>query len=521
MRFARIDKWGGWIKCLFIASVCCQASFAKAQDLSCPASPSSAAGRDFSGQNLRWSNFAYSDLTNAKFVGATLTGAVFIGADLTGADFSNATIANSNNATLPTDFSFANLNSACFIGAKFKGPTYFTHATLTRADFSNTDISANAFFGESLQFNAGESPRPAFRNATMDCEFVDDWKDLDLSGAHISACKALLAGQDFSDAEMAGVDLTGFDLTGTQWRKANLSGANFFKATLTNTDFSESQLYGAKLNNANLEGANLSGAFLTNNTSEGINTAANLAGAYLKDVDFSKAQLSGANLTNASFYSNDDCKPCATASGATLNNTQFGGAYLRNVVFSGQTMIQGVQFGNAVLIGADFTGATLSTDPGVGTESGFTAAFLQGAKLGKAHMTGTSLQGAFVDFRDGGNAIYLDLDGNHTNFPGWKTPGQKVCVWAVYGPTTVPTKNATLTCPDGSAAKDNSPPGCGATVADNTHWKSGIDIASANPPASYLRDATYTKAAEPICCPPSEEWSGQGTCIKSPTGMTP
>ena len=187
-----------------------------------------------------------------------------------------------------------------------------------------------------------------------------------------------------------------------------------------------------------------------------------------------------------------------------MNNTQFAGAYLYGVDFT-HAKIQGVQFGNAVLIGANFDQAELSADTNIGTNSGFTSAFLQGTNLGTATLVGTSLQGAFVDFTDGGNDMYLQLDGTHTVFPGWKTPGQQVCVFVFYGTaTTVPTMGTTLTCPDGSTAAPN---GCGPMEGANLRWKSPVDIAQASPPASYVNPATYTRAAiHPICGPPSADW---------------
>jgi uncharacterized protein YjbI with pentapeptide repeats len=493
---------------------------AYAQAPTCPKSPSAAPVQDFRGKNLTFANFSHQDLTNTDFTGATLTGAVFIHANLKGANFSNATIADSKNTLLPTDFSFADLTGACFIGAKFKGPTYFTYATLTSADFSETDIGSNAIFGQSpLHFDPDQSPRPAFRHATMDCEFIDDWKDLDLDRADIRACATQLAGLDLSGSNMAFVDFSRLDLTGVHLHKADLSGATFTKATLKKADLSEALLYGATLSSANLEGATLRGSHLTNHPEDKIYTAANLAGAYLKDVNLSQALLSGADFSNASFYGstpvgqgtctiNSDgfTNRCASAAGATLNNTQFAGAYLYGVDFT-NTTIQGVQFANAVLIGSNFTGAALSPDPKVGTDAGFNAAFLQGAALESATLSKTSLDSAFVDFHAGGNDMYLHLDGTHTTFPGWKKPGEKVCVLAYYvSPTTVPTDNTTLTCPDGSAARINTPPGCGPTKRENGHWKSGVIPSDASPPASYVMDATYTKAAAAICKPLDPNW---------------
>ena len=323
-----------------------------------------------------------------------------------------------------------------------------------------------------------------------------------------------------SSRSCVGCQLVGVDLSG-----ADLSRVDLSNASLKRVNFSSAQLYGATLNWANLEGANLSGAFLTNNPCPppsnlpppcqhpDIKEAASLGGAHLKNVNLSGALLSGAKLTNANFYGSvavgqKTCdidaqgftRACASASGATMNNTVFASAYLYGVDFTNAT-IQGVQFGNAVLIGANFEGAKVSTDPLVGTNSGFTSAFLQGANLAKAQLVGASFQGAFVDFTAGGNDMYLQLDANHTAFSGWKTPGA-VCVFVFYDqPTTVPTMNTTLTCPDGPPA---GPLGCGPP--GGPRWKSPVDIAGANPRASYVNDATYTAKAAPICGPPSADW---------------
>lgn len=258
------------------------------------------------------------------------------------------------------------------------------------------------------------------------------------------------------------------------------------------------------------------GQFQYNPSPGGVVQAASLVGAHLKNVNLSNAQLSGANLTDANFYGSapvgqgacDTSKGftngCASAAGATMNNTQFAGAYLYGVDLT-NTTIQGVQFAGAVLIGANFAGAKISTDPAVGTESGFSGAFLQGANLAAANLSGTSLLNAFVDFNTNGNDMYLQLDGTHTTFVGWQTPGAKVCVFAFYvNPTTVPTTNTTLTCPDGSPAGSG---GCGPAAATNTRWRSLVEIDQTNPPASYLQNSTYTKAGEtPICSPFNTNW---------------
>ena len=147
----------------------------------------------------------------------------------------------------------------------------------------------------------------------------------------------------------------------------------------------------------------------------------------------------------------------------------------------------------------------MSVDTSVGTNSGFSGAFLQGTNLAAAtFLAGISLSGAFVDFSPQANTIYLKLGGQHTVFAGyWNTPGQIVCAEMQYdGPPNpqqplVPTKNSTIICPDGNSY----PNGCGPASTDgsNAHWRSLVDITQV---ASYQFDSTYTNAppnGEAIC----------------------
>jgi hypothetical protein len=123
---------------------------------------------------------------------------------------------------------------------------------------------------------------------------------------------------------------------------------------------------------------------------------------------------------------------CASAASATMNSTNFSGAYLYGVDFKEAT-IQGVNFTNAVLVGASFAGATLLRDPISGTTR-FTAAFLQGAKLAEATtIDQVSFVDAFLDFTTGGNQLTLLLGGSNTDFHGWKARGSQVCLSVSYG----------------------------------------------------------------------------------------
>ena len=344
----------------------------------------------------------------------------------------------------------------------------------------------------------------------VDLSGTDAESGVDLKGANLSG--ATLTGTNLAFASLEGAildDVTGPDI--------NLSSAFLTSASLRGAKLHQGKLYGATLIEADLEGADLEGAFLSDCTAAGcspsVASGASLNNAHLKNVNLAAADVSAADFTNASFYSSalvgsGKCTfsdgNCATAAGATMNNTQFGFAYLAGVDFTG-AQVQGVQFGGAVLIGANFGGAKLSVDPSVGTNSGFASAFLQGAQLGNATLEGTSLANAFLDFNAAGNDMFLHLSADFAGFPNWHAPGQKICAFVIYAaPTTVPTGNSTLTCPNATPAGAN---GCGPAFGSNPNWNSTFALgANSTPPASYVLDATYTNAAPAICTPLDAEW---------------
>lgn len=489
------------------------------------------AGHDFrGGGTLLTPNLARQNLRGANFSGVTLVGAAFICAD-----FTNATFQAQLGQVSQTDFSFANLSGAKFTRATFDAPTYFTYATLTSADFSHTDISTtNAIFGdEPLVFDAAATPRLTFANATMSCEFIDQWRDLDLSGAVLGGCIAQLAGRNFSGAVMAGVDLTGARLDGAQLTGADLSGAVLDRASLQCgpasdgsgarcVDLYNARMLGTSLNNANLSGASLYGAFLSN--SDGGN-AASMIQAHLKNVNLSAAQLSGVDFTRANFYGNTSAntaagctttgpnysgftRGCATAHNATMVTTKFAEAYLYGVDFT-TAKIASVSFDQAVVIGANFAGATIGTFSLAAGRTAFTRAHLEGTNLDKAAALDADLSDAFVDFRAGGNITFVLLDGgNHNTFacsdpPTCKPPtGQDVCVWVNYPVTTVPDSNANLKCPDGTSSGADV---CGAASSAGNHWKGSLDATkppSGVPPAWYQNPPSFgstTSGAPPRC----------------------
>lgn len=503
------------------------------------------------GQTLTTPNFSHANLANASFAGATLIGPVFIHADLTGADFSGATFVSAPGNPMQTpDFTFANLTNAKFVGAKFDAPTYFTRATLTCADFSKTNLTNNnAVFGEEQdppRYNERAGCRIKFQGTTMNCELIDEWALFDLTNADISACLGELAGRNFAQAMMSGVNFASAILDGTTFTKAELKRAIFDNASLQCgatragtsqcVDFSGALLQGALFNNANLTGASLFKAFLSNNTNGNVTDAASLQQAHLKNVNLAGAQLSGVSFEFANFYGSNPANPlgctttgdaatppaphagftvnCASAADANMTGTKFVDAYLYGVDFRNASLA-GVNFTQAILTGANFSGTTIGTDNNTGAITTFDRAYLQGTNLDQATLAQADLTDAFVDFRTGGNDIYIALDGtDHNQFacsdPSTCKPatGQDVCVFVKYPTTTVPIGNTTITCPHGLPA---GPSGCGVAdpAAGNVRWNSRLTIGTppdpGPPPGWYSSDATFAPKA-----PSSEVCNGRG-----------
>jgi uncharacterized protein YjbI with pentapeptide repeats len=491
------------------------------------------------GQTLTTPNFSHQDLTGADFTGATLIGAVFIRANLTAAKFDNAKFQFVPGFPTQTpDFSFANLTRASFKGAQFESLTYLTYATLTCADFSRTNINnGNAIFGEgplisdpSATCADGKASRTKFQSTIMSCEFINDWKAFDLTGAVVTACVKQLSARDFSGAILSGVDLTGAVLDGDLFVKTDLTRAVLNNASLQClvpgnpegskcVDMTGALLQGAFLNNANLSGATLYGAFLSNNTNDTITDAANVQQAHLKNVNLATAQLSGVDFSLSNFYGNSPANPggcrttggsdlsgftkgCATASGSTMTGTKFINSYLYGLDLT-DAKITGANFYQAILVGANFGGAKIKTFVGDASVTNFFRAYMQGTNLeGANSLTEANLSNAFYDFRSGGNILSIALSSSHNQFARCSGPptvckvpaGQDVCVFVRYPLATIPSSNTTITCPKGSPAGSN---GCGTDISPATSlWKSNLTIGtppdgSGIPPGSYSNDATF------------------------------
>lgn len=195
----------------------------------------------------------------------------------------------------------------------------------------------------------GRATRRRERSAMTACLFVLAVVAWSLSvwaaDANASSCE-IKPYAACADADLAGEQLAGKDLTAGKFQRADLTGANLAFTRLQGAYLSE-----ATLRKADLSGADLAGATLVR---------ADLSGAALRDANFADARMDGTILRDV------DARE-ANFKGAQLQRADFRGADLRE----------------AVLIAADLAGANLE------------GANVEGAQLdGGAWKPGTDLSGA-------------------------------------------------------------------------------------------------------------------------------
>jgi hypothetical protein len=126
-----------------------------------------------------------------------------------------------------------------------------------------------------------------------------------------------LAGDKFTGAKLAHIDLRKANLERAYFPEADLSGANLAGADLHQVNFWRTKLAKAKLQNSDLSAAQLSGVNLRKADLSG----AELSHAYCREADFSHANLTSAYLGGAIFFQ-------ASLRGANLAGANLGGAVL-------------------------------------------------------------------------------------------------------------------------------------------------------------------------------------------------
>lgn len=473
-----------------------------AQTVPAPACPVLPAGQ-YTGQNLTDFNGAAlpaGSLRYANFNGANLSGAVFNGQDLTGATFQGAILGPSQKGS--ASFTQANLTSTCFIGAVMNA-TSFNYASFNCTDFTGTSLM-QANFGPAQTFTPNPACRTKFVQATIDVNAIDtaNWGLIDFSYANFQN----LSPSTFS---LAGKDITGAMLVGTNFQNINMSQANltqvdFSKATLTGANLQSAALNAATLVGANIDFAQMAcarfyyqkGSTQDLNASVCLNTPSttqpalganlqgtNLTNSVMTNVTLDYAQLNWANLSGVNFrgatFRQASLQATGTLSSATIagtnfNGANFSGAQLNSVVFSNSNL-ESANFSDTTLSGTSFAGAIMPnanfTGNAVLESVNFGGAVLQGANFDHAQIKSVpDGGGSGVSFSCAqlGGSNFTNATVTQATFANAVMPGPSNCCPSVsgfqncgtisatgqpYGPVTYPSLTTPVTCPSGVNAK--------------------------------------------------------------------
>lgn len=367
-------------------------------------------------KNFAPSNFSLAgrDLTGAMLAQTVLPGVDLSAANLTGADLTQTNLVNAN-------LSDATLNGAKLVNVKLRG----------------AQLRCARAFGS--KGSTSENPNGA-------CQANPD-------------SSLPTAAADFTNAELAGADLSYATFNSGQFRGAVLDRVTATKTSFLGASFLADGVYPS----TSFEAADLSGAYF--------------ARAHLDEVSFTGDILTGADFSST-----------------TLHGTSFENAILPNAVFT-NTSLEAVTFRSAILESAKFNDAVLQTGPVGSREVIFTCAQLGGADFSGADVK----QARFV-------SAVMPAAGDCCS--GVDTPycGTIDITHVAYGATIPPTiaaGNHGVLCPDESTSPCATwqLPGwqtdrCNANAFDHTMrlvWSKPADCTA--PPADVLHFADENLAA--------------------------
>jgi uncharacterized protein YjbI with pentapeptide repeats len=201
--------------------------------------------------------------------------------------------------------------------------------------------------------------------------------------------KGSLAGEDFSNAVLSGMDLRNVDFRG-----AILRGADLAKAQLDGAKLDGAVLAGARLQRARLIRTSLKEADLTGARME----RARFEDAVLDDAVLGEAALAGARFINSSLAGADLARTDlrkARFLKSKLDGADLSGARLDDAVFVQSSLVDAslegkVSAARVRLAGCDLTKLRAS-EGGDFSEADLHASRLDGARFGDARLTGADL----------------------------------------------------------------------------------------------------------------------------------
>lgn len=193
---------------------------------------------------------------------------------------------------------------------------------------------------------------------------VRRWTIKAIAGLAICACVAAPVFASCSDEPAAGVDWSGCSkvnrlMAGYDFSNANLENADFSRSDLTGTNFSNAKASKIDLSRSLLNGAIMTGAMLDHAIFDrAVLTNADLSDANLDRASFDRAELTGAKLSGGKLQKAELGR--ALLGGADLTKADLTGAFLARADLRG-ARLDGANFRNATVQLADLRDTDLST----------------------------------------------------------------------------------------------------------------------------------------------------------------
>ena len=271
----------------------------------------------YANQELSGINFSLNDLRGWNFQNQNLENADFTNALLWDANLAEANLAN------------ADLGKASFVGANLSG-TKLANANLRNASLVEVNLSNANLAGANLR-----NVSLTGANLTKaDVAAVDFSNATGLSAAQLYST-ATYENQELAGVRLSGNDLSGWDFRGQDLSQANLEGAQLSRANFSTADLTDARLSSAVLAKADFTGARISNADLSATTKGGLVAEQLYSTANYQDRDLTGVNLSGNDLAGWDFHEQDLTDVNLVSS--SLEGTDFTDAVVDGMNFDGFT----------------------------------------------------------------------------------------------------------------------------------------------------------------------------------------
>ncbi|MBS83522.1 MAG: hypothetical protein CMD65_05235 [Gammaproteobacteria bacterium] len=198
--------------------------------------------RNFSNQDLSFSNLSYTDLTNANFSGSRLTGVNFTEANLNNTDLANTNLINSiflNVNFNNIDISSSDLRYSVLTNSNFEKVT-LVDSTLRSVNLEGTSFNESNLSNSIIYFSNVKNSK--FTDSILN--------NSDLRRTNFS--HSTFSGINLANANLEHTQMDSMFITNSDFSNTILTYVNFTNSNITDSIFSGSYPYSANFSNTKI-----------------------------------------------------------------------------------------------------------------------------------------------------------------------------------------------------------------------------------------------------------------------------